>query len=109
MKHDQTLIESFHLMWGNFPEPVMLIHKNREIIAVNALCTSIGRTPGSRCIEQGALEAHAGCLANEALQQQKATYKKIVHGEKNIISYWLPIEGFPEYFIHFGVGLTIDY
>lgn len=29
----QELIEAFHLMWDNFPEPVTLVHKSREVVA----------------------------------------------------------------------------
>jgi hypothetical protein len=27
---DSNVVEAFHLMWGNFPEPVMLVNKRRE-------------------------------------------------------------------------------
>ena len=109
MNLDTKVVEAFQLMWENFPEPVTLVHKSREVIAVNTACAAFGRTPGMRCIEQGAPEAHRGCLANQALQTQTATYKTITRGDKTIISYWLPINGYPDYFIHFGVGVTIDY
>lgn len=26
-----------------------------------------------------------------------------------MITYWLPVDGYPDIFIHFGVGVTIDY
>ena len=32
---DNEIIQAFHLMWGNFPEPVMITQKSREMIAVN--------------------------------------------------------------------------
>ncbi|SFL93599.1 hypothetical protein [Pelosinus propionicus] len=106
---DSKVIEAFHLMWGNFPEPVQLTHKNREIIALNAACQKFGRTEGMKCSTHGAPEAHKGCLANQALDTQQPTFKKIKFGEREIITYWLPIEGYPELFIHFSVGVTTDY
>ncbi len=109
MKLDRKVVEAFELMWGKFPEPVTLVHKSREVIAVNSACASFGRNPGVKCNEQGPAEAHSGCLANRALSSQEATYKSMILGDKHIISYWLPIEGYPDYFIHFGVGVTIDY
>lgn len=30
---EQKIIEAFHLMWDHFPEPVVLIKKNRQIYA----------------------------------------------------------------------------
>jgi hypothetical protein len=106
---DSKVIEAFQLMWGNFPEPVTLVHKSREVIAVNAACQSIGRVKGMNCATQGAPEAHRGCLANQALATQQPAFKKVKFGEREIISYWLPVDGYPELFVHFGVGVTIDY
>ncbi len=106
---DSKVIEAFELMWGNFPEPATLVHKSREIIAVNTACKKIGREKGINCATIGGAEAHKGCLANKALATQQPAYVKGKFGEKEIISYWLPITGYPEYFVHFGVGVTIDY
>jgi len=106
---DSKVIDAFHLMWGSFPEPATLVHKSREIIAVNVACQNIGRVKGMNCATHGAPEAHRGCLANQALATQQPAFKKVKFGEKEIISYWLPVEGYPELFVHFGVGVTIDY
>jgi hypothetical protein len=108
---DTKVVEAFELMWGNFPEPVALVHKSREVIAVNAASASIGRVKGMNCTKHGAPEAHRGCLANQALARQQPTFakQKSSDGSKEIICYWLPIDGYPEYFIHFGVGVTVDY
>jgi len=105
---DSKVIEAFELMWGSFPEPVTLVHKSKEIIAVNAVARSFGREKGMNCATIGH-EPHRGCLANQVLATQKAAFFKGKFGERDIISYWLPIEGYPEHFVHFGVGVTIDY
>lgn len=105
---DEKVIEAFELMWGHFPEPTSLVHKSREVIAVNAACKSIGLEKGMNCATRGP-EPHKGCLANQALKTQQPVYTKIKIGERDIISYWLPVDGYPEYFVHFGVGVTIDY
>ncbi len=105
---DAKVIEAFKLMWGNFPEPATLVHKSREIIAVNAAGRDFGREEGLNCAKLGP-EPHRGCLANQALATQKPAFSKSKMGEREIISYWLPIEGYPEYFVHFGIGVTIDY
>lgn len=108
MVYDKV-IEAFHLMWGNFPEGVQLTHKNREIIALNTACERFGRVKGMVCSSHGAPEGHKGCLANQALSTQQPIYKKSKFGEREIITYWLPVDGYPELFIHFGVGVSIDY
>jgi hypothetical protein len=106
---DSKVIEAFELMWGNFPEPVTLVHKSREVIAVNTVCKRIGREKGINCATIGGPEDHKGCLANQALATQKPAFIKVRYGEREIISYWLPVEGYPDIFIHFGVGVTINY
>ena len=109
MEVSEKLIEAFKVMWGGFPEPVTLVHKSKEIIAVNDACAAIGRDPGIKCSQIGPAEAHAGCLANSALKEGKAKYSRSLYGDREIISYWLPLSDYPDYFVHFGVGVTIDY
>ncbi|MBP2656251.1 MAG: hypothetical protein H6Q73_3820 [Firmicutes bacterium] len=106
---DPNVLDAFQLMWGNFPEPATLVHKSREVIAVNAACKSIGRVVGMNCATHGGPEAHRGCLANQALSTQQPAFKKVKFGDREIISYWLPVDGYPELFVHFGVGTMIDY
>jgi len=108
MVYDKV-IEAFHLMWGNFPEPVMLVHKNRDILAVNKSCSNAGGVAGRKCSDNGSPEQHKGCLANQALATQQAKYTKHKAGEREIIGYWIPVTGYSEIFVHFGIGTTIDY
>ncbi|XPV68329.1 MAG: hypothetical protein ACNI25_13615 [Halarcobacter sp.] len=98
---DSKIIEAFHLMWGNFPEPVTLVHKNKEVIAVNALSEVLGIVKGMNYSTLSTNEEYRGCLANRALHLQQVAYKNAEYTEKEIISYWFPIEGYPELFIHF--------
>ena len=106
-----SVIAAFHLMWGNFPEPASLVHKSREVMAVNKAHQKLGYLhPGMNCAKQGSPEAHKGCLANKTLKYGQAAYTimKPAAG-KEIIAYWLPVDGYPDFFIHFCVGNTIDY
>ncbi len=50
---DAKVIEAFHLMWGGFPEPATLVHKSREVLAVNPACQKIGREKGMNCAKPG--------------------------------------------------------
>ena len=105
-----VVIEAFHLMWDNFPEPASLVHKSREVMAVNKAHGALGYLkPGMNCSKTGAPGAHKGCLANQALASGEAVYAVVKPAAKEIIAYWLPLDGHPEFFVHFGVGTTIDY
>ncbi|MDR1702786.1 MAG: hypothetical protein LBR56_08410 [Sporomusaceae bacterium] len=100
---DAKVIEAFKLMWGNFPEPVILAHKTREIMAVNKACAKIGRAAGMNCAKIGSPEDHQGCRGNEALATGQAAVAKANVGGKEMLAYWLPLDGYPEYFVHFAV------
>lgn len=105
-----AIIEAFHLMWDNFPEPASLVHKSREVIAVNKAHQKLGyMKPGMNCAKTGVPGAHKACLGNQALMTGQATYAVVKPADREIIAYWLPVDGHPEFFVHFGVGSTIDY
>lgn len=50
---EQKIIEAFHLMWDHFPEPVMLIKRNRQIYAVNQKAASLGMSDQIKCSSMG--------------------------------------------------------
>ena len=106
---DAKVRDAFHLMWGNFPEPVMLVHKNREILAVNEACKKSGGIEGIKCTSIGTPEQHKGCLANAALASGQATYVKNESNGKSVIAYWVPLADQSDIYVHFGIGRTIDY
>ena len=35
---DPRLVEAFHAMWKNHPDAMMLVHRDRTILAVNDAC-----------------------------------------------------------------------
>jgi hypothetical protein len=104
-----ALEKAFQLMWGNFPEAVQLTYKNREVIALNKASLKLGRSVGTKCSSRGAPEDHRGCLAGQAMRTQQPVFRKYKDGERGFISYWLPVDGHPDVFIHFAVGKAIDY
>jgi hypothetical protein len=106
---DPGVIEAFRLMWGSFPEPALLVRDSREIIAVNEAAKTAGRVEGTICATYGGPEAHRHCLANRALATQQPAFVKRTSGGREIISYWLPLDGYPDLFVHFIIGVTIDY
>ena len=106
---DQKIIDAFHLMWDSFPEPVRLIEKSRTILAVNKASEKDGSQVGTTCSSKPPLEAHKICKANAALAAQEYRYIKWKGESRDVISFWLPIDGYPEYFIHFSVGYKLSY
>lgn len=100
---EEQLIKSFELMWGKFPEPVMLIHRSRTILSVNECCKMYGGVTGVKCNAVNP-EKHIGCKANEALDSNETRRADTKIGEIQVTSFWVPVSGVPDYFIHFGLG-----
>lgn len=101
----QSVIEAFHLMWGNFPSAASLVHKSREVVAVNKVWEKQGGLKqGMNCAKIATPEAHRGCLANQALSTREAAFVIAESDGLERIKFWLPLDGYPEYFVHFSVG-----
>ncbi|BCS55400.1 hypothetical protein [Geobacter sp. SVR] len=100
--------KNFHLFCDNFPFPVMLVHKDRTILAVNKAGEMVGYPTGIRCVDMGKKEHHKGCQANQALNEQTA--KRVV-GYFDFVgavldSYWIPLAGSDELYLHFAADIT---
>lgn len=102
------VFKSFHLFYDNFPFPVMLIHKDRTILAVNTTAEQEGLSTGVRCMDTGKREHHEGCLANQALAEQTA--KRLVGyfepREAVLDAYWVPLAGSDDLYLHFAHDIT---
>ena len=104
----QELSRNFHFLWDNFPFPVMLVRKDRTVLDRNKAAEAVGCTPGTRCRDVGQKEDHVGCLANEALREQAA--KRVVGYVpllgKVLDTYWIPVAGHEDLYLHFSVDIT---
>jgi hypothetical protein len=103
------LQEAFHLMWDPFPFIVMLIQKDRTIIDVNASAKAMGINPGVKCFQlSGESKVHANCLANQALKEKQARRQTAYNEAFKCVydSYWLPIAGHDDLYVHFGIDIT---
>nr|NJM03946.1 hypothetical protein [Desulfobacula sp.] len=106
----EHVIESFHLMWGMFPENVMLVHKSRQVMAINKAAEAMAFIkPGMSCAQIGPPQSHKGCLADKALSSGEAKFVHIPLPDGEAVGFWVPLEGYPEFFLHFNVGLAINY
>ena len=99
---------NFHLFCDNFPFPVMLVHKDRTILAVNKTGKDEGYPTGVRCVELGKKEHHQACLANQALAAQTAKRMVGYFDFRGAVldSYWIPLAGSEELFLHFAADIT---
>lgn len=98
------LIDAFHIMYDYFPEAVMLIHKSKKIVAVNPAATAQGREPGKLCALHGTPDLHMGCLSHETMNEQKAQCKAINYDGRDLVLYWLPVNDYPDYYVHFALN-----
>lgn len=106
---EQEIIQAFHLMWGNFPEPVMITQKSREIVAVNKIAEKFGLKAGMKCSAVGKPEQHKGCRCNKAIDSGEVVCCTYDGPFGKAYGYWIPISEKPEWVIHFGVGATFEY
>ena len=105
------LSKAFHLLCDAFPEPMTLCHRSHRVIAVNPAAEKYGRTAGSNCA-RGCPALKAGlCRQAHMVKKEKATWRHLPdtgNGHPST-SYWIPVSGHPDYYWHFGIGITVDY
>ncbi len=71
---EDRILEAFQTMWGPFPEPVMLIHKDRTILASNDLARTMGVPTGAKCFSlnpEAVTTPCRKCKANLALRTHR--------------------------------------
>lgn len=100
----EEMIAAFHAMWDNFPEPVMLIQKDRKIHALNAKAKAFGIEEEGKCTSIGTPEQHKSCLCNRAVDEKRTVCSMYDTEKGKGYGYWMPVAGAEDYIIHFGVG-----
>ena len=99
---------NFHLFWDNFPAAVILAYKDRTIVEVNRVAQERGYPVGVRCISMGETKDHAGCKLHIALSQKSAV-RDVAYYEflgQVADSYWIPLAGAEDFFVHFATDIT---
>lgn len=100
--NDKKVIEAFQTMWHRYPEPAMLINRGKRVIAQNWACRHANRKVGSYCHEIGGCkDLGNSCLLNHCLETGQAVHTKVNTGKKQWSIHWVPIEGYPDYCVHF--------
>lgn len=108
----QNVLDAFQMMWGQFPEPVMLLHKSRTILAVNDVARTAGVPLGVKCSSLN--PANEGdhhcrqCKATQALRAKAPVVETSQIGERHVKGYWIPLKDFEDVYVHFGVTITED-
>ena len=92
-------------MWGNYHEPVRLIHRSFRVVSGNAAYMSTSGQVGVRCNAANP-ELHVGCRAMECLREQKTTHKTSDMDGVRWDSYWVPVKDSNDYFVHFTNGVN---
>ncbi len=108
MLNQQTL-DAFEQMWGPFPEPVMLIQKDRTILATNALARTAGVSTGVKCFSlnpDAVTHTCKNCKANLALREHRPVCTEQTQNGQRVVGYWVPLKDDPEVYVHFGVGMA---
>ena len=108
---EAELSKTFHLLCDAFPEPMALCHRTHRVVAVNPAAEAYGRVVGTNCAKNCPSFKAGLCRHALMMKKGKATWchKSAGNGNREITSYWVPVIGHPDYYWHFGVGVTIDY
>ncbi len=103
------ILKAFNMMWDHFPAVVMLLGKDRTIVALNKQGRDVGIQPGTKCYElTGETGIHDDCLANEALKEgvAKRSVSHFALANWVLDSYWVPVSGEKDLYIHFATNIT---
>ena len=107
---DKSILDAFHFMWKKFPEPVLLIQKDRTVLAVNLLAQKVGVQPGIKCFLLNPEGAPGGkcrqCQADEALGQGAAIRTEATRNGKTLTTYWIPLDEASDIYVHFTLGFA---
>jgi hypothetical protein len=103
------ILEAFHLMWDMFPTPVFLLRKDRTIVDFNQTAKDKGVRLGMKCYQLSGDDCiHKMCLGNSALEEGvgKRSVGYYAPSKRFVDSYWLPIKGQKDLFVHFAIDIT---
>ena len=102
------VLKAFHLMWGVFPSSTLLLRRNRTILACNQAATDRGLKPGMKCFQLSSDGVHKHCLADAALSegtaQRTVVYSPVAKKVNN--SFWLPVAGEKDLFVHVVIDIS---
>ena len=102
------VLKAFHLMRDAFPSSALLVTRNRTIQACNQAAVEKGLAVGMKCFQLTSDGVHSFCRANAALDngvaEQSVGYRAATNKVNN--SFWLPIAGEKDLFVHVVIDIT---
>jgi hypothetical protein len=105
------ILNAFNMMWGNFPFLVVLLRKNRTILALNKKARELGVKEGMKCYQLSRGKGiHKECMADAALKED-ISKRSVLYSPalKQVLdSYWIPVEGVNDLYVHFATDIS-DY
>jgi hypothetical protein len=103
-----NILQAFQLMWNVFPATALLVARDRTVLACNQLATERGFRLGMKCFQLTSDGVHKHCKANatldEGVAQRTVVYSPVTQKVNN--SYWLPIAGEKDLFVHVVIDIT---
>ena len=99
----EALIASFHRTWDAFPGIARLIDRQHRILASNPMAAKAGFTVGAICAKIGEPTTHRECKMGKMFETGKSQTDQVIPGR---IRGWFPVEGFPDFCIHFGLPIS---
>lgn len=99
---------NFHLFWDNYPAAVILAYKDHTIVDVNKIAQERGYPVGVQCISMGEKKHHAGCKLHIALEK-KTAIRDMAYIDflgQGADTYWIPLAGAEDYYVHFSYDIT---
>jgi hypothetical protein len=104
---EDEAINAFHLMWDAFPFLVLLLRRDRTIMAANRMGIKMGAVPGMKCYQWHKVEQiHEHCLGNAALESGRAMRRVLPYRGMVLDSYWIPVGTGGDLMIHFSIDIT---
>ena len=102
------ILQAFRLMWSVFPSTVLLVTRDRTVVACNQSAIERGFRLGMKCFQLSAEGIHNHCKANatldEGVAQRTVVYSPVTKKVNN--SYWLPLAGEKDLFVHVVIDIS---
>ena len=102
------ILKAFHLMWDDFPSSALLLTRNRTIQACNQAAIEKGLQVGMKCFQLTSDGVHKHCKANvtldEGVAQRTVAYSPLTNKVNN--SFWIPIAGEKDLFVHVVIDIS---
>ena len=95
--------------WNIHPFPVLLIQKDRTILAVNKAGQDLGVPTGMKCFQLAKNDTICpNCQANTALKEKKGIQVgSYTEARKQFTeTFWVPLDGVDGIYLHYGNDIT---